>query len=339
MFKFNMIHKNTVIALVFCLCLLFFGTQSVVGQTINDLSFQLEPVQPKPFEDTVVRLRSFSIDLSRSNISWYLNDELTEEGVGDRDFTFRVGDLGSTNKISVVIETTEGSVFKKSTVYRPFRVNVLWEAVSYTPPFYKGKALAPQNGLIAVTAMPELMYSDGTKLDPSKLIYTWEQDGFVLGSSSGYGKQQLIVAAKRIARLKTSILVTITSFDGVLETQAGVNIPTTNPGVLFYEDHPLQGVMYDHAIIDTFELVDEEVNIRSEPYFFSLDDVFNRNIQYHWTINGLELPTPLEEQTKNITLRKAGDVRGLTNISLDISTLNIDRILQEIYGEFNISFR
>ncbi len=75
----------------------------------------------------------------------------------------------------------------------PEDLDIIWQANSYVPPFYEGKALFPPVGTVSFVAMPGFIDSNGNPVNPKKLIYTWSQDTTVLGDKSGYGKNVLTV--------------------------------------------------------------------------------------------------------------------------------------------------
>ena len=79
---------------------------------------------------------------------------------------------------------------------QPTSVDVLWSAYSYTPPFYKGKALAPSRGSVVLVALPQLVTRNGSPIEPKNIIYTWSRRGVILGKSSGLGKNQVVLRAE-----------------------------------------------------------------------------------------------------------------------------------------------
>jgi len=139
-------------------------------------SIVLSPENPGLSEEVVVTLESASIDLGLSNITWSLNNSVRLVGIGERRARFTLGSLGTTYSLEVLVETDTGERFLQSVLIEPREVNIVWEAFSYTPPFYRGKALAPSAGLITFVAMPEIADSGGKRIDPKKLVYSWNQE-------------------------------------------------------------------------------------------------------------------------------------------------------------------
>lgn len=304
----------------------------------NDLQLEVTPNIPGPNENTTIEVSSFSYDLDRSQVSWLINSNPVLEGIGERQVAFRTGEIGSKIKIEVVVQTIGGQSFTRSVIINPLKVDILWEALSYTPPFYKGKALVPPSGFILVTAMPELVTSQGTKLKPEELVYTWEQDGVVLGEASGFGRNSVVVNGKHIPRLPTSIAVTVASFDNSLRAQTSIRIPVSETRILFYEKHPLEGIRYERALENEVILEDAEITIRAEPMYFSLDDIARDTLNYRWEINNQSVNIPLNEQSKEIVLRNESGNAGSTLVSLRVRSKDLLRILQEVIHSFNLIF-
>jgi len=303
------------------------------AQLFNDVTLQITPSSPKAFEGVEINILSFSVDLGRAEIFWYINDGLVKSGVGEQNLIFTTGTLGSLSKVDVVVIPTAGGKISGSATIRPAEVDLLWEAHSYTPPFYKGGAHATSESLIKITAIPHLFINTGSPIDQSQLIYSWEQDGNILGRSSGFGKNNIVVSAHTVQRGKTRVTVTVSSFNETLRAQSSIAIRSEEPKILFYEKHPLDGVRYGQALQDDFLINNEEITIHSEPYFFSLDDVFNNNILYEWFVNG-RATSIIGTDEKDLTL--FSEQSEIREVGLLIS--NTVRVLQVANSTFLVNF-
>jgi len=70
---------------------------------------------------------------------------------------------------------------------RAQEVDILWQGETYTPPFYKGRALWSSQSRITFLAIPH-----GAGIgNPANLTYRWTQNGTVLGNINGIGKNTL----------------------------------------------------------------------------------------------------------------------------------------------------
>lgn len=296
------------------------------------------PESARADQEFSVSLASSDIDLNRAHISWYLNEKLGLEGVGKIGFTSRTGPVGTEFRVRAVIEPATGGTIVRTTVVRPQEIDFLWRAHSYTPPFYEGRSLAPSAGFVVVTAMPNMADGDGNLLDPSDLIYTWSERGIVLGDASGYGQQTIVLENAQIPERLLQLNVSVSSRNNVVSASESIVIPLTEPRILFYEKSPLEGVLYNH-ILRNIELEKDEIVVRAEPYFFSLDDVQNDLLLYEWQLNGEQIKQGSRANQQEMTFRKEG-ARGAAKIAVEILNDNLPlRIMQQAMRSFNIDIK
>ncbi|GMQ95471.1 MAG: hypothetical protein BMS9Abin13_586 [Patescibacteria group bacterium] len=290
------------------------------------------PKYPDPYEKVSIEAISFLTDLNRAEIFWYVNDKLKERGVGKTRFSFSVGGVRSTSIVDLVIKTTEGKRVDKQISFRPVELSLLWEANTYTPPFYKGRALISPEGALKVVALPNFITAGGTYIPAEKLVYVWKKDGEVLEKESGYGKRMFYIKAP-IPFWDTNIEVEVSSLGGSLKAGKSVNIFPKNPKVIFYRDNPLGGVQYENAVGGELDLSRTEIAIKAEPYFFSVDDM-EENLVYSWSMDD----RTIEGDKERITFRQEeeGGV-GISRISLAIQ--NLARTYQSASRSFLLNFK
>lgn len=315
---------------------MFFLSYGFVHAQVSTVNIVVNPEHPRAYEQFSVGLTSGSVDLERSTISWYLNDKLGLKGVGKVGFMSTTGPVGTEFLIRAVIETPTETTITRTSLVRPQEVDILWRAHAYVPPFYKGRALPPSSGLVIVTAMPNMVDGDGNLLDPQKLVYTWSQRGIVLGNASGYGKQTIVLENGQISKYPLILSLIVTTLDNTVFAEKRIEIPVTDPSIVFYEHKPLVGVDYAHGLAD-FAITKEETVIRAEPYFFSIDDVVNKRLAYSWTLNNSPVETP--ERKNEITLRRDEKI-GTALLRLHIENDNLPlRILQETKKDLRLNIQ
>jgi len=343
---FKLYNKNFIkinIGVILGLAFVFFFVfqfQSHAQVSGDTFSIVLSPENPGVNEEVIVTLESNSIDLGLSNITWLLNKSVRLVGVGERRARFTVGSLGSMYNLEVLVDTDVGERFTKSVLIEPREVNIVWEAFSYTPPYYKGKALAPSAGLITFVAMPEIADSGGNKIDPKKLVYTWNQSGVVLGGSSGVGKQSIVLQNELLREESLIVSVSVSTQNGSVRVRGSAVVPIHAQEVLIYEKRPLEGVVYSSVLQSPYNFAADEIIFRAEPYFFSLEDVFGRLLKYRWRVNRKDIAVPQEEQGNEITFRREGVEVGQAEVLLKIINNNIPfKVLQEAESSFNVLFK
>lgn len=327
--------------ILFICAALLFGLRATeaqfdVGSLIPDglgnlavIEISSQPKYPRPNQSVVVSLASFSTDLNRAQISWYVNGLLAESGSGLLSITTTAGGSGKTTTVSADITTAEGALVTKTLSFRPSELDLVWEAESYTPPFYRGKALYPLQGDVRIVALPHMLDDSGSPIPAHTLIYTWKQDGTVLGSKSGYGRNALRVAGSVLGR-QIQVTATAETSDNTHTATKTIIIPTATPRVVFYETHPLLGTRFERALSGTVPLTENEMRISAVPYFFSGGVV--DALRYSWRLGG----NAISETGNEIIVRHENGAQGTTAVSVDVT--HPADILQSADASFSISF-
>ena len=289
----------------------------------NSLEITITPASPGANKDVFVKLESFSFDLNSSEIILALDGVIKSKGIGKKSFSFKTGKIGSVSLIKAIIKTKDGRNIEKSLVVRPAGVDILWEANSYTPPFYKGKALYSYQSFITVIALPDMIDANGVKMKPENMTYKWTKDSKVLGDVSGYGKNSFTFS-KSVISHSPEIKVEVMSPDKKIKASGEITLGAIEPKTLFYENNPLYGIIYEKAIIGDFKLNGNEITLAPVPYFFSIEDADNDKIQYNWNMNGKNINSKDGEKQK--TFRNTEGKKGSAAISLDLQ--NDSKVLQ-----------
>lgn len=284
-------------------------------QSADLLSVTMIPSIPKPFDRVTIDLQSFMTDLNKAMISWS-SGEITKKGRGEKHFEFTVGDVGSVTVVNINIQTSEGTTVTRSISVRPGNIDLLWEASTYTPPFYKGKALFTPQAEIKVVAMPNLIDGAGTKLESKDLIYKWKINGKLQESSSGFGKNYIYTTGTSVMKTLT-IEVEASSLSGNTKAKGSVSLNETTPSVLFYEDSPILGIFYEKALPSKIILSGKEVILAAAPYFFSTDKK-DSGLSYSWLLND----NPVTENESSITLRMDKEIKGTASVGIEVKSLS-----------------
>lgn len=245
------------------------------------------PKIPGPNETIKVSLEGFSIDLDRSTIVWYIDgvpQNSMETGVGRREVTLTTKNIGQKTVVDIAIFTLSGSKFDKQVIIDPIGVDLIWEADTYTPPFYRGKALPTNKSLVSVIAIPQIQESDN-----STFIYTWTEDRFNLNKSQSGYKKNILRTLSAESPLQKPIDIEIKTLSGDKKALRRINIPAFEPEIRFYQSNPLLGTNYNHTLKDTLLVNTDEFTIRAEPYFMSNDEFDDQTITYIWKYNRQEI--------------------------------------------------
>lgn len=293
------------------------------------VSVKTVPVTPGPNQSVTVSIESFAVNINSANIVWYLNKEPRKEGVGEKTFTFHLGDFGSVSTVDIIILTADGSQVKKQVVIAPAEIDILWEAQTYTPPFYKGKALPSYKSLLRVSAIPRY---NSPSSNPSEFHYKWVYNR-IENVGEGLSKNSVVIPAGW-ADAAVPVVLDVKLPGTTWKGSASANIEGAETKVVLYENAPLLGVQFNRALRGANAAVGNEYTVRAVPYFFSTDNFMNNELVYTWKMGGSNIVPGLDPT--NLLLTKRG--RGAESYSVSLRVQSPKRILQEGSAGATVSF-
>jgi hypothetical protein len=310
-----------------------YNTNLNIGNTgvQEQLSFSLTPSVPRPNQLVSAKIASYSVDLNRLQISWYLNGELVKRAIGENVFEFQMGDIGKITRLRVVITKSDGSTLEKNYSFRPAEVDLIYEAQTHTPPFYQGQAYFTKQSDLKITAMPQVLNSAGNLIKPENIIYKWYLDGSVVQNQSGYGKQNFFYGGKLLDS-NVRVGVEISTIEDGAVANTSINIDSQNPEVIIYEKNPILGTLYNNIVSNLFQINIPEIEFEAVPYFFKKDSVLNKSTAYDWKLNGSKINSP---NTNSLVFRNEKNQKGQANIGISISN---ETILQKASNNFKLNF-
>lgn len=296
----------------------------------NFISIGTTPANPGANQNITVYVESDSTDLDAAAISWSVDGNVEASGVGKTNFAFTTGGTGSKNIVTAHIITSDGQIIDKTIQIAPAEVDLVWEADSYTPPFYRGKALYPPQGDLNIVALTGFVGPDGNAIPPGDLLFTWKKDYEVQSDSSGLGKDTLSIPGS-IFTQPMFIQVAVSTADNSLQGEGEVTVSPQDPFVLFYEDDPLSGIKFEKALGEETTAPDEQAKIVAVPYFFNEADLQLGNLSFDWNMNG----SPVGNGISNTaTFRQTSSASGTSDISLQV--VNQNKPLEQAANGFSI---
>lgn len=259
--------------LCFSIFLLFWFNVSNAQVLPEDIYITLSPNDPAPGEKITATAQSFDTDLTVSKISWYYNGKLVLSGIGKTTVSVTAPLVGGSATLSVVANGASGDA-EDEIVIRPGSVDVIWEAIdSYTPPFYKGKALAPVGSKIRVTAVVNANA-------PKILSYNWKYNDSKVINQSGINKNNIVI--------KTDTLTTNNSFGveitgGTFEGEGLVSVPLRDPEVIIYQKS--NGFIdYAYGSTKNTNISTPGITIRVEPFNFTINKIPENSLNINFTV-------------------------------------------------------
>lgn len=319
-------HITQFIFSILFLSLLIPGTAFAALDLVN---IKTNPKTPGENEDVTISIESYAVQLNSAKIIWYVDKDPQKEGIAEKTLTIHTGELGQKTTVDIVIFTADGAKIDKQIVIAPAEIDLLWEAQTYTPPFYKGKALPTFKSLVRVTAIPRY---NTLQSDPTEYSYKWTYNR-TQAVGAGLGKNSVVIPAGW-PDSQVPIAVETSLADTSWVGYQNANIPTSNPKLLFYEQAPLLGIQYDHALSGVSNVSGNEFALQAVPYFFSTDNYLNNELVYTWKLNGNNIAAGMD--TMKMTIPKQG--KGAESYTVGLRIQSPKRILQEGNAQAAISF-
>jgi hypothetical protein len=300
---------------VFFFPVFVFGQTSSLGDNLN---VSIEPLVPKPGENVSVSIESFTTNLNFATISWILDGKLISKSPGKTDFSFSAPVAGKESLLEISVVGQDGRLTKKTIKISPAEVDLIWEADTYTPPFYKGKSIFVPESTVRVVAYPTFFV--GSKLaDPKSLVYTWKINSKSAGEFSGYGRNSLVFAGSVLVR-PAVIEVEVSSGNSNAKAYSSITLTPESPLVLLYEDHPTLGIQYNSALLGLYTLKTKETKFVAEPFFFTATERADAGMRYIWSLNNLTVPEGSEKG--KMVFRNEDGKSGSARVGLQAENTN-----------------
>ena len=314
-------------------CLSFLCATISVFAAAEDVRVIVNPSSPRPGEIVEISLESYITDLNQAEIVWQINGKVERQGMGEKAITTESAILGKATNMVITVKTTDVGTIKKTLAIRSANVDLVWQANSYTPPFYRGKALAPSESFIKIVAMPNMISEGGRRLRSSEVTFIWKRNGIVIGSQSGTGKDTFTFKSGRLPEDEPLIEVEATSPQNNLRAYGRLAVPITSPSILFYEEDPLRGVLLERALSQGFTLDKSEMTIVAYPYFAEGTGIENSDLAYEWRINNGSVEP--SGRANVLTVRAPGG-NGVSSISF--STQNSQKLFESAVQNIAVEF-
>lgn len=316
----------------------FFSTpsQSFAQNVSEQVAIRTIPEIPGPFENVSISIVSYSIDLDSAKITWTIDGKKELSGEGETKFSIKTGGIGSKRTVTITISDAYVGVIIKTFTLEPADMDIIWEATdSYVPPFYKGKALPSSQSSIKILAIPNTGSKESVTFKGNGYIYNWTRNDENKKESSGFNKN-IFSFNNSYLFTNENIEVSARNSQGDTTMRKSFEINLFDPLILFYENHPLKGILYGNTLPNTLDVGNKEVSITAEPYFFSPKNKNSGNIKYEWTVNGKALDTSKSQDKSIVILKPEENTSGKARLSLSLSHLT--KILLSAERSMSLNF-
>lgn len=307
--------------------------QVSTGQ-IDPVQFIVTPDTPGPNQSVSIEVQGIGTFLGSATITWQVNGKAVLSGVGERTVTFTTGALGNETDVHIVINSATQGTIVRDFVFIPSTVNLLWEAGTSVPLFYRGKALYSPGSSLKVLALPTVV-ANGATISSNNLSFQWSRNGNPMPNQSGKGLSAFSFTGDQ---LRSGEDVSVDVYLGDVKVGYGeVVVPASTPKLLLYDHDPLQGTLLDNALPGSVTLTGKEVTLEATPYFFSNDSLANGGLSYAWTLNGQSTTGP-DAQKGVLTLRQTGQGSGSATVGVSLQNSDANKFLQTASAALQIVF-
>jgi hypothetical protein len=281
----------------------------------NAVIISASPATPSVGDSVHFTVEGSVFDLPKDTITWTVNGKMVASAKGATSVDATVDSKGGPLDVVVdVVDPVWGEASNEISIV-PLQVDILYDAPTYVPPFYRGRALPSAGGMMHLQALARLS-AGGALIPDSSITYTWTRNGTVLGSLSGLGKSKISLDSPAMYGTDT-ISVRASAEDDTLSASASVVIPYTPLTLELYEDHPLFGITYFNALADTVP-ASSEITVAAIPYFATITGLNDSTLQYAWLLNDAPLSASSTKQNE-VTLQST---QNSAKLHLDVTSLN-----------------
>jgi hypothetical protein len=293
------------------------------AQSAGSLSLRADPPFPEVEEQYSVTSYVSGTGKTQAKQSWFLN------GIEEKIFTNEEKIMLYAEDISTTITTritfTDGTFLEKSLKITPIRIDLIVDAETGTPHFYKGARLPSSGSTFTVNA---LVFKNNAQL-ASGLSYLWSIDGKVQNPKPIKGKSSVTF----VPSFEKTVVVSVEIFDGNNKIASdSLTVPIVKPEVHFYDNNPLRGLS-SIALRDGHLFVGDEMTVRAEAYYLQKNFIPADNF-VEWKINGRTSESSSPDK-QEIVLEKKGE-SGKASISFDVT--NLQNLLQGVKRSIMLTF-
>jgi hypothetical protein len=312
----------------------FAHAQTIDGSVPAPVQYIVSPETPGPNQVTNIEIEGVGQFLGDSQITWQENGQTISSANNQESFSFTTGGIGTGTRIDVTIVSATQGTISREFVFYPSVINLVWEADTYTPLLYQGKALYSAGSGLKVVAFPTVMLG-GALIPAAKLSYQWSDNDTPNTAASGLGRN---VFSFQGDQLQSGEDVSVTVYSGTTAVGKGeITIPVSSPQIILYAEDPLRGELLGSGFQGSATLGQTETTFKAEPYFFSNSSVQNNSLVYNWTLDSQETTGPNAAQGE-LTLRQTGSGSGSADLGVSIQNTDSSKYVQTASAALTLAF-
>jgi hypothetical protein len=252
---------------------------------VSQLTLRVSPSFPAPNAQATVRLEDYSVNAVGAEVFWFVDGVEQTAAKNERSITVTTGAVGKEIMVRAILRRQDGTDIATSLMVTPTVVDLVLEADTYVPSFYKGRSLPTRNSTLSAVALVH----DGKSLADSAYTYRWTLGEDVLFAGPVRGKSRVSFEMPLYSK---DLVVEVLNESGNTVGRRSMNIEAVQPELHFYEWSPLRG-LYQRELSNPFALIGEETVIHGEPYFIPKTPS-RENTDLTWRIGGMPVSANAE---------------------------------------------
>ena len=306
------------IFLVFVLVASTSFSHAQFSNTFAAVDITLSPQFPQPGQQISASVTSASENTQSATIIWLLNGAILQQERGGVSVAFSAAEVGESQQLSVIVRLPDGRTLSDAITLQSARATLMWEAQTYTHPFFEGNSQYSTGSLVSAEVLTEFTDLSGALIPSEELSYTWRRNGEVLGSLSGVGAQSITLEGPKFFG-EDILSVQVSSPDGVQIAESGARITTQDPVVSLYLRDALTGIQFHKAIGSDEELRGStQIDFQAIPYFMDALSPLDARLLYNWEVNNEEVISSLRNPSVlPITINSNDTLRTTIQLSVE----------------------
>jgi hypothetical protein len=296
---------------IFIFCFYFICLHSLTFAQ-NSLFIDQYPKELKEDQEVYFTLKGEDYNLDSAKITWKIDGKAADEGVGRTTLKSTAPKQNKIKVITAIISSGSGEdIFIQLTVKASPYFMMYEGADTYTPPFYKGRAMPTKEGkarlgIVSLGEKNEVKWSiNNSKIKQNNNIITFDTgitDNRLDIDADIYEGESLKSSQKKTINLKNSELILFT-------TDKDNNTKAETIG----------------------NEKGSDVYIRVEPYFFSAKNKRDSDLRLVWSIDGTK------QNVKDPYFVKFNSNKK-EEVSVKLEARQVNKVTQRAEKVFNINF-
>ncbi len=247
-----------------------------------------------------------------STISWNINGHDIKGS--DESITYVVPKESEYVEVEATILYTNNKAQRLYAKIPVSSIQIVWEAETYIPFFYKSAPLPSPGSKIRASAIVNIPNKNS-----DNLIYSWKLNGKILPKISGQNKKNVTI---QTGYFDKKILLTLSILDpktlSVLSEKTTV-INLQNPKLIAYTKDSSFKWIFSKPVFDKI-FIPYPKDILVFPFFMNVSDIFDSNTVWDWYVDGVLLPKE-KVSTPYVKLK-------FTNTSKNSANLNVKAFIK-----------